>query len=189
LLGSCTGRRTNLSPEACALALNFVHDHDRSRVVALVERGHARDARQHLPKQLDAFRPEGIGHEAQAGDVAARPGQACNQPGFDWIGHPHHDDGNGLRGLLGRLHRGRIDGNDDTDFQPQQLMRELAKPLGLSRRISQLDDNGFPLDVAELVQLFTERFQQSRLQVLGQHADAVSRRRSLALRGDGRRNC
>jgi hypothetical protein len=68
-------------------------------------------------------------------------------------------------------------------------MRELAKPLGLSRRISQLDDNGFPLDVAELVQLFTERFQQSRLQVLGQHADAVSRRRSLALRGDGRRNC
>ena len=97
------------------------------------------------------------------------PGRArlATSPDLYGIGHAHHHDGNRLGGFFGGLGGRCIDGDDHVDLEFQKLFRQRGQPLIVSGRIPQLDADVTPFDVAPLVKLVAERFEQARLQVLG----------------------
>src|SRR4029079_18872019 len=75
-----------IESQLLALALDVVDDNHGARVVALVERCHARDFGKHLVKQLDPLWPEGLRHEAQSRDIPAGASEARHRPRPYWIG-------------------------------------------------------------------------------------------------------
>ena len=89
-----------------------------------------------------------------AGDVAAGTGKAFNQACRDRIGpKAHHNDGNRLGRILGRLDRPLPSCyHDDINLETHQLGRKLREPIGLPLRISVLDGDVLSFDVATLAQ-------------------------------------
>ena len=70
---SFTGR-AEFQPDLSAFSLDVVYDENRSRVVSLVERGHARGLWKYLMKQLDALWPQPSGIKLKP--VTFPPGRA-----------------------------------------------------------------------------------------------------------------
>ena len=124
-------------------------------------------------KEFDPLWTKGLRHEAQPRDVPAGASEARHQSRPDGIGHAHHHDGNRLGGFFGGLCGRCIDGDDHFDLEFQKLVRQRGQPLIVSGRIPQLDADVTPFDVAPLLKLVAERFEQARLQVLGQDADTI----------------
>ena len=169
-----TGSRTKFSANLLPFALDVVDDDDGTGVIALVERCHARDFGKHLVKEFDPLWPKGLRHEAQPRDVPAGPSEARHQSRPHRIGHAHHHDGNRLGGFFGGLCGRCIDGDDRVDLELQKLIRQRGQPLIVSGRIPQLDADVTPFDVAPLLKLVAERFEQARLKVLRRDADTVT---------------
>ena len=90
-----------------------------------------------------------IGKIRGSGDIAARPSQACDQPGTDRIARVHHHD----RDRAGRLSRGTAGGhrwrNDDIDLARRKLTRELTQTFRIALCGTFLDHDVLAFDIAE----------------------------------------
>jgi hypothetical protein len=74
-------------------------------------------------------------------------------------------------------------GEDEVDAEPDQLARQLRKPLGPALRRAELKDDGPALNVAELGQLATEGVEQPDGVRRAGHQDADARGPGHLLRG------
>ena len=80
----------------------------------------------------------------------------------DRIGMTEHDDGDGRRGSLGRLRRGRRPHHEDVDREPDELAGERGQPLGAIPVPPARDGDGLALDVAQLTQRLEEGLPEVR---------------------------
>jgi hypothetical protein len=62
------------------------------RIVRVLQERHGRGVRQQLTQQFEPLGGELDVERRDAGDVAAGPGQACHDSGFDRINRGHEDD-------------------------------------------------------------------------------------------------
>lgn len=88
--------------------------------------------------------------DAEPGEIAARPPQACDEPGAHGIEHRrgHDRDGRG-RGLRSRDHL-NAPGHDDVGLERDQLGCERGKAVGVPFREAIFHDEGLSLAVAQL---------------------------------------
>jgi hypothetical protein len=93
----------------------------------------------------------------QPRDVAAGPRQASDDPIPNRISFVRHDNGNRVRRFLGGTGYWRTGRNDNVYLETHQLGRERGEAIEFSLCISILNDNVFPLHVAELPQTLPER--------------------------------
>src|SRR5262249_28344309 len=108
-------------------------------------------------EQLKSFSAQVRRHSGHPSNVAPRFSQAGDVAGPDWITMQPEDNGNGGRRSLDSTRlRGRRR-NDDVHVEADQLGGKLRQSLGLALGIAVLDDDGLPLDVAQLSQTLAER--------------------------------
>jgi len=62
------------------------------RVIGVDEHGHRPGLGNQFGKQLKALWRQLAGDHAEAGDIAARPGEACDQPVFDRVADGEKND-------------------------------------------------------------------------------------------------
>ena len=99
------------------------------------------------------FQPFGSGIQklqAQAGEVAARPGETRDETKGNRISDFGKDDWDRLGGRLGRARRQRANGEDDIRLKPNELVREAWKDLDFVLRAPPLEGNVPAFDVAEI---------------------------------------
>ena len=136
-----------------------VHAHGRRgvRIAWIVGEQDALQARKHLLEDFQALRAQvevRIGH---AGDIAAGPGEALNEPQRDRIAHDGgEDDGNSVGCQLGRPRRVRVGGEDDIHSGLDQVAGRRRKRGDVSLRETDTDDELLALPIAERLQPVTE---------------------------------
>src|SRR5437870_4718755 len=81
-------------------------------------------------------------------ELAIRLGEGVER---DEVASSRDDDGNRVRGILGRQNRLRPPRYDQVHLDPNQVGRQLRKPLVQSVGGSVLDDEMLPLHVSELL--------------------------------------
>src|SRR5207244_2155729 len=87
--------------------------------------------------------------DRQTGNVAARSRQTSNQAGADRVPRRCKDDGDYGRRLLGSYDCFSRRRDNDVDFAPDQLGRDLGEALAASLCPAILDRDGATLDPAE----------------------------------------
>src|SRR5262249_18388063 len=92
----------------------------------------------------------------QAGDVAARPVEARDQPDADRIARDREYDGD-HRCHLSCRGDGEPRRHDDIDLEPDELRSDLGEALALSVRPAHFDRDGAALGPAELIEPLHER--------------------------------
>jgi hypothetical protein len=95
--------------------------------------------------------------DSQAGDVTAGPGQARGPAKLDRIMAADADDRDSGCGLPGGLDGIGADGVDDIDPELDELVSESREAVGLSLRVSPLDDDVLPVGITELAKPIRER--------------------------------
>ncbi len=120
-------------------------------VARVSEDGHAARRRQHVADEFKAFFRE-PGRTGQPSDVAARPRQAGNETGSNWIARPRHDDWNLCRRMPRRGDGRRQRRDDDIDLEKNQFVSQPAQALRLAIGGAELERDALPLDVAVLAQ-------------------------------------
>ena len=90
-------------------------------------------------------------------DISTRPREARDEPVLDRIGDRRDDDRNGLRRISGGFDRAGY-GDDDVDFQLDQLGGEIGQHLAIPRRRAVLDNDVLSHDVAKLAKTVHEGF-------------------------------
>ena len=100
-------------------------------------------------------------------DVPAGTGKAFNEAYLDRIGlSAHHNDGNRLGRILGRLDSpGPSCYHDDINLETHQLSRKLGEPIELPLHISVLDGDVLSFYVAKLAQSQSNSFGTGGLHV------------------------
>ena len=142
----------------------------------LQEHGHRGLPGQDARENLHHLGQDVLGLAGQPGDIAAGPRQACNVAGTERVGVAHEHDGNGRGRVLCRTGVDRARRHDDIDLEPNQLGREIRKPLWVAIRRAVLDHDVPPLDVSELTQPLAERAEVRGVRRLVhdlQHPDTV----------------
>ncbi len=94
---------------------------------------------------------------AQPGDIAPRLGEARHKSGPHWVTCCRQDDRDRPGGVFSSLGPKRAAGHYDVHLEPDQLSCEIGEPLSPPLRRSVLEDDVLALDVAQLVQLLSER--------------------------------
>ena len=69
------------------------------------------------------------GVEGQSCDVPSGTGQAGDEPGSHRVDDGHHDDGDRLARVLGRVDQWRRRSHDDMDLQTNQISGEVRQPF------------------------------------------------------------
>ena len=95
--------------------------------IPLKERCHPRDLAEYFPEELDPFWPERIRHEAQTRNVPAPDERDRQRVPILRDRHMHHNHWDSLGGLLGSLHRRRVNGDDYLDVELQKLLHKRCK--------------------------------------------------------------
>ena len=115
------------------------------------------------------------GLDRQAGHVTARPCQTRDQASAERVvGRPEHD-WNSRRRLLGREHCASH-GDDNIDFEPDELACDLSEAFRASLRPTNLDPDSAAIHPAEFAQSLYERGELL----------ALDRSRARAQEADGR---
>ena len=119
--------------------------------------------------------------------MPARLCQARDESATARIAHRGHDDGDRAGGLLGS-EDDRIPGrHDDIDLQPDELCEKLRKPVELSVRRPEFDDEVLALHVAELAQTVARGLPQMAADIATfEKRDSSDPRASLPLSGERR---
>ena len=90
LAGVANADWAHLDPERLRRSLDGAELSDPGGIVGIAEHGRARHARRDLLEQFEPFRrSNSYSKMHEAGDVAARPGQALDEAGADRIGDAH----------------------------------------------------------------------------------------------------
>ncbi len=141
----------HLQPWRCCLHLL----QDAGTRGRIIEDCHACDGRERLPKELKAFRAEFRFEGGHAGDVSARPGEACNESRSQRIGRLHHN-GNSSRRSLGRPCSDDTARDDHVHRQPHEVGREFRETFEPALRPAVLDEDVLSLGVAQVAQALPE---------------------------------
>src|SRR5262245_14956898 len=88
--------------------------------------------------------------------MAARPRKAGDEPAPDRIVSSSDDNGEGAGRLLGGEGVGCASGQDDIDFERNQLGRKSGEPLELPLGVSHFNHDVAAFDVTEVTQSLTE---------------------------------
>ena len=124
----------------------------RALIARVVEHVDARKARDDLLQQFHPFRVRCWRQAFHAGQVATRPCEALDEPGFERsVGAPD-DDRDGAGRTFGS--KGAPIGirQDDVDVHAHQLGREFGKTLGVPFGKPALEGIVLAFDVAQLLQ-------------------------------------
>ena len=89
-------------------------------------------------------------HHRHAGDIAARPRQAGNQPLADRVAG-QSDNRNCRVDTLGRADHQLAERDDDIRSEPRQLCREIGNAIPPTLGEAIVNDDVLALDIAELV--------------------------------------
>ena len=125
----------------------------------------------------------------QSGDVAARPGQACDEAGLDRVGDLREDDRDLARRGLQHGQRNRATDKNHLRFQSHQLRRVRSHALGAAGRKAILDPDIAALRPTQLLEPLPERRGaclplRIALGERHQHADAPNAVALLRARGE-----
>src|SRR6516165_8531941 len=102
---------------------------------------------------LEQIEPFAAGREfvgAEASQVAARLGQACNEALRDWIGDLHEDNRHSRGGLPDGFEIGRSRGEDRVRLQTDQLRRIGLRERSAARVPANVDAEILPFDPSGL---------------------------------------
>src|SRR6266576_4128285 len=99
----------------------------------------------------------------ESSDVPARPTEASNKSGRNWVTSIRHNDGD----CLGRLFDGTdrwisSGGNDDINLETNQLGRQTGKPIQLALSGSPLNGHILSFNVAEITEPLPKCFSADR---------------------------
>jgi hypothetical protein len=126
------------------------------RVGSVSKRGHTLHRRQHVPKHFDTFPVRLRNHIRQAGDVATRSRQACNQTCSDRVAC-EENNGNGGGSRLRRKSGRRGERNNDSYVLLDEFIRHGWQLIESTLGPAKFDYDIPPFAVAYLSQAFTER--------------------------------
>jgi hypothetical protein len=135
-------------------------------------------------------------HIGQTGDVSARPSQARNQAGLDWIVAHDHDHRNieqsralcACRRFLDDRGEIAAERKDHVGLEAYQFIRELGNARVVSRGIAVLEADGLAIDVAECFETANARINHREIG-LGKEEDANARDALCLLRARRERPC
>src|SRR5207249_11545687 len=125
---------------------------DLERAGRVPEDGHAGEPGNHLPQQLEPLSFQVRRNPAQPCDVSAGVREALDKTRANGIADGEHYEGNRRRRLLDGEGSRRASGTEYIDRLGDQLANESGKAIILSFGPSILDQDVFPLDVAEVTQ-------------------------------------
>jgi hypothetical protein len=78
-------------------------------------------------------------------------GHTPDESRCDWVACHHHDR-NVARGILGRINRRGLYGDDDVDLTANQSGRQFGEPSELALRRSDVDLNILPISMAKIAE-------------------------------------
>lgn len=147
----------------------------------------APEARDELPESLELLARKLGADAGDTSDVASGPPQAHHESATYWVSSWRHDDRNRTRRVFRRLHRGRLEGDDDVDFEANQFGGESSGSIAKALRGAPLDEDVLSLDVSMLAKAVTDRLAHGICQPGSrQHADCWHPLRLLRLSNDRR---
>src|SRR5262245_25416116 len=147
----------------------------------------APEGRDELPKSLELLARKLGADAGDTSDVASRPPQAHHESATDWVSSRRHDDRDRTRRVFRRKHRGRLEGDDDVDFEPNQFGGERGGAIAQALRSAPFDEDILSLDVSMLAQAVTDRLTHGICQPGSlKHADCWHLPRLLRLPGERR---
>src|SRR5437773_6933097 len=144
-----------------------------------------------LLEQLQSLRPELLVDSRQPRNVSTRSTEARHQPGLDRV---HPELGRDNRYRIGRALGGKGGGlarrDNDVNFQAYQLAGQFGEPFNIAARVSVLDREVAPFDIAKVAQALLE-FPRVPIgdrwrTALTEPTDSVDLRRRLCNRDTGR---
>jgi len=98
----------------------------------IAQRGYPAQTRQRLLQQFDLLRRKLRGQAGHPGNVAARMGEAGNDPHADWVGGVDHDDRDLVCCPLYRQHGRRHPGGGDINLFADELGGEFGQRSNFS---------------------------------------------------------
>src|SRR5262249_52042313 len=116
-----------------------------------------------LLQKFELFSAQLRGHCRQTRDRSAGPSEARNEPCANGIGDLRHDDGNRRRGVLGGARGERTSGHDHVDLQTRERDRESTEAIRVSVCITEIEDDGLALHVAQLAKTLTKCLDANRV--------------------------
>jgi hypothetical protein len=125
----------------------------KNRVGRILQHADALRGRQQLAQQRETLGVELRGNNGIAGDIAARPGQACDETGADRVASgPNNDRYGGCR-VLRRKCGVRAISRDEFHLEPNELLREGSEELGFAVCVASFDEQILALHPAEFAQM------------------------------------
>ena len=176
---------SSLSPSARAAGCSSLRLHLGVGIGRIDERADGRRRRDQAVQQLQPLRLQLHAQRGHAGEIAARPVQAGDQPERDRIGAGEEHDRNGPGRGLGGEHAEHLAGDGDhRDLSADQVGRQRRQPVVLLLRPAIFDRDVAALDIAGFAQALAERVQPARVAAGGGAAqEADHRQRRLRARG------
>ena len=127
--------------------LDLLQEGLRKRIRRIRQDSDTTCGRQPLSNDFETVPRDLCSRRGQSADVAARPREADDETGSDWITCGRHYDRNLVRCLLRSLGGRRLVRNDDVNFETDQLRSETGEEVQLSFRRSNFKGNVLPIDI------------------------------------------
>jgi hypothetical protein len=147
----------DLQAERASRCAHLTHLRSGRRIRGIEHDCHAAETRDDLAQQVKSFATQLRGLLCEACDVATRSRHARDQAVDDRVREQCEDDRSDRCGLLCRDHRSGHRRENDIDFQPDELRRDLGEALSASFRPPILDRKAAPLNPTEFAQPLNER--------------------------------
>src|SRR5262245_52995757 len=152
IVGILCSKILELQPQSFGISLSLFEALLSSCRTRSREKGYPCNLRNHLHQKFEPFRVQLWGEERKPSEISTGSRQACHLTVPKWIIGRGEDDGDGFGRVLRLLGGHGSIGNDDIEFETDQLIGEIRQRLELSFRISVLDNNVFSFHVAKLMQ-------------------------------------
>src|SRR5262249_14747808 len=156
ILRSLNFERGDFETERAGRGLSLAHFQHGGGIIDIGQNRQTAQPGDNLAQELEPFAGKIGALHRQAGHVAARPRQTCDQASAERVvGRPEHDWDNRCR-LLCREHCASHRDNN-IDFEPDELSCDLSEAFWASLRPANLDPDSAAIDPTEFAQPLYER--------------------------------